>query len=118
MIMHDEIFFPTCDDVPLQNAISHLECYTIETSWNMHECNGFKMSKQISSAHEISKETRITYLIAVIQLGDKQLGVEEDIKVTNTQVEGSVQDTKDTIIPSLVVGSNTNTHSINMDQIM
>ena len=62
-------------DVPLYNAINHLVCYTIENFGNMHEWNEFKMSNQVSSVQEHSKETGITYLIVVIQLGDKQLGV-------------------------------------------
>ena len=58
------------------------------------------------------------YLVAIIELGDKQLGVYEDIELTNTQVKGSDQKTSDTIILSLVFGSNSNTHSVNMDQRM
>ena len=36
----------------------------------------------------------------------------------NTQVKGDDQETSDTIVLSLVVGSNTNTHSIYMYQLM
>ena len=76
MMMHDAVYFLyAMIDVPLYNVISHLVCYTIETSGNMHERNGFKISNQVSSAQELSKETRIAYPVAVIQLGDKQLGV-------------------------------------------
>ena len=76
------------------------------------------MSNQVSSAQEFSKEVGIAYKVAFIQLDDKQLGVQEDIKATNTQVKGGGQDTSDTVILSFVVGSNNNTHSVNMDQLM
>ena len=76
MMMHDAIYFLyVMIDVPLHNVIGHLVCYTIETSGNMHEWNGFKISNQVSSAQEHSKEARIVYPVVVIQIGDKQLGV-------------------------------------------
>ena len=75
------------------------------------------MSNHLASAHEISKEARIMYPVAVIQLGDKQLGFWEDIKATNTQVKGSGQDTNDTVILNLVLGRNTNTHSVDKDKL-
>ena len=62
-------------DVPLYNILIHLVFYTIETCGNMHECNGFKISNQVYSAQEISKDVGIAYPVAVIQPGDKQLGV-------------------------------------------
>ena len=76
------------------------------------------MSNQVSSVQEISKEAGIVYPVEIIQLGDKQLGFQEDIKAMNTQLKGKNQYTNKTIILNLVVGSNTNTHSIDMDQIM
>ena len=57
-------------------------------------------------------------MVVVIQLGDKQLGVQEDIKVTNRKVKDGVHETNDTIILILVVGRNKNTHFIDMDQLM
>ena len=68
-------FLYTMIDVPLYNIIIHLVYYIIETFGNMHECNGLKMYNQMSSAQELSKETRISPLIVVIQQGNKQLGV-------------------------------------------
>ena len=119
MMMHDAVYFLyAMIDVTLQNIISHLVCYSIETYGNMHEWNGFKMFNQVASVQEIYKETRITQLVAVIQMGDKQLGVQEDFKVTNTQVKGIYQETRNTVALILVVGSDTNTHSIDMDQLM
>ena len=41
----------------------------------MYECDGFKISNQLFSVEKISKKGRIAYLVEVIQLGDKQLGV-------------------------------------------
>ena len=76
------------------------------------------MSNQVSSAQEISKEARIAYPVEVIQLGNKQQGVQEVIKATNTEVKGGSQETKNTIVLNLVVGRNTNTHSVDMDQLM
>ena len=76
MMMYDAVYFlHAMIDMTLQNFFNHLVCYTIDTFGNMHECNGFKMSNQMSSAQKLSKETRIAYPIVVIQLGDKQLGV-------------------------------------------
>ena len=67
MMMHDAIYFLyVMIDVPLYNIISHLVYYTIETSGNTHEQNGFKMYNQVSSAQEISKETSIMYPVVVI----------------------------------------------------
>ena len=76
MMMHDAVYFLyVIIDVPLLNNIGHLVCYTIETSGNMHEWNGFEISNQVSSAQEHYKEARTAYLVTVIQLGYKQLGV-------------------------------------------
>ena len=76
MMMHDVVYFLyAIINVPLHNVIIHLVFYTIETSRNMHEWNGFEMSNQVSSAHELSKEAGITYPVVDIQLDDKQLGV-------------------------------------------
>ena len=105
-------------DVPLQNVIRLFTSYTIDTFGNMHERNRFKMSHQVSSSQEILKEIGIEYLVEFIQLGDKQLGVQEDIKEMNSKVKGDGQETNDTVILNLVVGSNTNTHSVDMDKLM
>ena len=56
----------------------------------MHEWNGFEMSNKVSSVHEIFKEVGITYLVPIIQLGEKQMGVYEYIKEMNTQVKGGI----------------------------
>ena len=76
------------------------------------------MSNQVSSVQELSKEAGIMYLVVIIQLGDKQLGVQEDIKEKNTQVKGSVQELGDAVVLILIVGRNTNTHVVDMDQLM
>ena len=78
MIMH--CFMVVCFlyvvmDVPIQNIISHLICDTIEVSGNMCECDGFKCSNHLFSVQEFSKEAGITYLIVIVQLRNKQLGV-------------------------------------------
>ena len=74
------------------------------------------MYNQVSSAKEISKEAGIVYPVVVIQLGDKKMGVQEDIRATNMQVKGGSHETSNIVVLSLVVGSNTNTHSVDMDQ--
>ena len=69
MIMLDVMvvcFLYAIMNVPIQNVISHLICYTIEVSGNMCECNGLKCSNHLFSAQEFSKEARVTYLVVVV----------------------------------------------------
>ena len=76
--MHDVMvvcFLYAVMDVPNYNIVSHLIYDTIEVSRNMCECNGLKSSNHLFSAQEFSKEAGITYLIVVVQLRNKQLGV-------------------------------------------
>ena len=117
MMMHDVVFnfLYAMMNMPLQNIISHLVYYTIEVSGNIYECDGFKISNKLFNAQELSKDTTTVYPVAVIQLGDKLQEFQEYIKATNTQVKGSGQET---VVLNLVVGSNTKTHSVDMDQLM
>ena len=61
--------------MPLENVVFHLVYDTIVMSWDMCEWNEIKLSNQIFSTKELSKEGNIVYPIQVVQLGDKQLGV-------------------------------------------
>ena len=58
-------------DMPIEDIISHLICNTILSSWDMCECNGFKLSAKLFCTQEFSKEARIAHLVAVVELGDK-----------------------------------------------
>ena len=58
-------------DMPIEDIIGHLICDTILSSWDMCECNGFKLSAKLFCTQEFSKEARIMHLVAVVELGDK-----------------------------------------------
>ena len=76
------------------------------------------MFDQLFSLHENLKEGWIVYLITVIQLGDKQMGVQDETELTDTQVEGGSQNNDHCIMLNLVIGGCTDTHSIKMKQHM
>ena len=78
MVMHNAFFICflyVMMNMPFYSIVIHLICHTFEVSGNICECNGFKSSNQLFSEQEFSKKERIVYLVAVIQLRDKQLGV-------------------------------------------
>ena len=76
------------------------------------------MSNQIYTTYKLSKEAGIAYLVEVTQLGDQQLGIQEEIKEMSTQVKGGSQETSEIDVLILNVGSNSKTHSVDMDQLM
>ena len=73
-----------------KNVISHMIFQTIGTPRKMDKCNGFKLSSHLFSSHGIFKKTRIMYLIIVIQLCDKKLGVQIDTKLMNVHMDSII----------------------------
>ena len=42
-------------DMPIEDVIGHLICDTIVSSWDMCECDGFKLSAELFCTQEFSK---------------------------------------------------------------
>ena len=81
----------------------------------MCECNGVKLSAKLFCMQEFSKEAGITHLVAVVELGDKKLGVQEHMKATYAHLEGSSEETGHSIILRLVIGSSADTYAVKVD---
>ena len=81
----------------------------------MCECDGFKLSAKLFCTQEFAKEAGITHLVAVVELGDKKLGVQEHMKVTYAHLEGSSKETGHSIIFCLVIGGRADAYSVEVD---
>ena len=55
-------------DMPIEDIIGHLICDTIVSSWDMCECDGFKLSAKLFCTQEFSKQAGVTHLVAVVEL--------------------------------------------------